>query len=106
MAYAIVKTVNPNARETPTSPMPMFSGVAPSIAMTFAAKTALPHPPKTSQNVPSNSAAQRFPIFMIHSDYKRNLTTTRDSEIATTAARDPMGSILAPVLALRILSKF
>jgi hypothetical protein len=32
---------------------------------TPAANTADPHPPKTSQNVPKNSAAARLPIGMI-----------------------------------------
>jgi hypothetical protein len=48
MAYAIVSTVNPNAKLTPSRPMPTFGNAA--------ARTALPHPPKTSQNVPMNSA--------------------------------------------------
>jgi hypothetical protein len=30
-----------------------------------AANTAEPHPPKTNQNVPKNSAAARFPIGMV-----------------------------------------
>src|SRR4051794_19630183 len=48
MANAIVSTVNPNARATPAKPIPRFGNAA--------ARTALPHPPKTSQNVPINSA--------------------------------------------------
>src|SRR5689334_16617816 len=48
MAYAMVRTVNPNARATPSRPMPTLGNAA--------ARTALPHPPKTSQNVPINSA--------------------------------------------------
>jgi hypothetical protein len=28
--------------------------------------TALPHPPKTNQNVPKNSAAARFPSVIAH----------------------------------------
>src|SRR6185436_8248227 len=47
-AYAPVSTVKPNASETPVNPMPT-SGKA-------AASTALPQPPRTSQNVPMNSA--------------------------------------------------
>lgn len=58
MAYAMVSTVNPKARETPTRPIPRLSGVAPSRAMNLAARTALPQPPKTSQNVPNSSAMQ------------------------------------------------
>jgi len=48
MANAIVKTVNPNANDTPAMPI------------TSAANTALPQPPKTSQNVPINSAVILF----------------------------------------------
>src|SRR5581483_7247155 len=44
----MVRTVNPKAKATPNSPMPTFGNAA--------ARTALPHPPKTSQNVPMNSA--------------------------------------------------
>src|SRR4051812_12037873 len=53
MAYAIVSTVNPNAKLTPSRPMPTFGNAA--------ARTALPHPPKTSQNVPMNSAIALLP---------------------------------------------
>lgn len=35
--------------------MPMMIGVFASGVMTLAASTALPHPPKTSQNVPKSS---------------------------------------------------
>jgi hypothetical protein len=52
IANAIVNTVKPNASETPTKPMPN-SGYP-------AAKTALPQPPKTNQNVPINSALSFF----------------------------------------------
>ena len=48
MAYAIVSTVNPNAKETPRSPIPTAGKPAES--------TALPQPPRTSQKVPMNSA--------------------------------------------------
>src|SRR6188768_4053845 len=48
MANAIVRTVRPNASDTPSSPIPT-SGKA-------AASTALPQPPRTSQKVPMNSA--------------------------------------------------
>ena len=56
MAYAIVRTVRPKAKDTPIKPIPTPRKAA--------ARTALPHPPKTSQNVPMNSAVQRFPISM------------------------------------------
>src|SRR4051812_1239221 len=48
----MVKTVKPKARATPANPIPKV-GIA-------AARTALPQPPKTSQNVPRNSAAARL----------------------------------------------
>src|SRR5690348_393248 len=51
----MVSTVRPKASETPTSPMPTCGKPA--------AITALPHPPKVSQNVPMASAASFF-VFM------------------------------------------
>ena len=52
----MVSTVSPKASDTPTKPMPRpCTGPA-----KFAARTALPQPPSTSQNVPNNSAARRF----------------------------------------------
>jgi len=48
---AIVSSVRPNASATPRNPIPTFGKPA--------ASTALPHPPKTNQNVPINSAAKR-----------------------------------------------
>ena len=56
IAYAIVRTVSPNASATPSSPMPTCGNAADS--------TALPQPPKTSQNVPMASAIARFLIGM------------------------------------------
>src|SRR3954454_3415516 len=50
----MVMTVRPKASETPRRPIPTPGKAA--------ARTALPHPPKTSQKVPMNSAAQRFEI--------------------------------------------
>src|SRR6185369_13587840 len=52
MARAMVSTVSPNASDTPSKPIPTFGNAA--------ANTALPHPPRTSQNVPINSAVHRF----------------------------------------------
>src|SRR5580765_8525128 len=46
-AYAPVTTVRPKASETPRNPIPSAGNAA--------ASTALPQPPKTSQNVPRNS---------------------------------------------------
>src|SRR5580765_4754876 len=46
-AYAPVTTVRPKASETPRKPIPSPGKAA--------ASTALPHPPRTSQNVPRNS---------------------------------------------------
>src|SRR5688572_13951914 len=68
MAYAIVRTVNPNANETPSRPIPT-SGTA-------AASTALPHPPNTSQNVPMNSAVARCVILIAHL-WSRRLTVRK-----------------------------
>src|SRR5580692_1040525 len=53
MAKAMVRTVRPKARATPANPMPKEGKPA--------ASTAAPHPPKTSQNVPKNSASARLP---------------------------------------------
>ena len=50
MAYAMVSTVRPKASDTPSRPIPTLGNAA--------ARTALPQPPKTSQNVPKNSAAR------------------------------------------------
>src|SRR5687768_13154947 len=52
----MVTTVRPNASETPTRPMPTSGN--------FAASTALPQPPNTSQNVPNNSATERLRMGM------------------------------------------
>src|SRR3954464_1437748 len=54
-AYAIVSTVNPNAKATPTKPIPRPLS-APVGVRKLAARTALPVPPNTSTNVPANSA--------------------------------------------------
>jgi hypothetical protein len=45
----MVTTVRPKAKETPANPMPSSGNPA--------ARTALPHPPKTNQKVPINSAS-------------------------------------------------
>src|SRR5579864_4724768 len=44
--------------------MPISMGVPSSLAPTTDARTALPQPPNTSQNVPMNSATPRFQSFM------------------------------------------
>src|SRR5580693_3102171 len=49
----MVKTVSPKAQATPRKPMPVLGKPA--------ASTAAPQPPKTSQNVPINSAIERVP---------------------------------------------
>src|SRR3954451_1307045 len=54
-AYAIVSTVNPKAKATPTKPIPTPLS-APVGVRKLAARTALPVPPNTSTNVPANSA--------------------------------------------------
>jgi hypothetical protein len=48
----MVSKVSPNAKATPANPIPRFGNAA--------AKTALPQPPNTSQNVPKNSAKPRL----------------------------------------------
>lgn len=48
----MVSTVRPKARLTPSSPIPTSGNAA--------AITALPQPPRTSQNVPKNAANMRF----------------------------------------------
>ena len=58
MAYAIVRTVRPKAKETPAKPIPSSGNAA--------ASTALPHPPNTNQNVPTNSAVRRCVILILH----------------------------------------
>src|ERR1035438_6443701 len=52
IANAMVRTVRPKARATPAKPIPRPGKAA--------ASTALPHPPKTSQKVPINSANALF----------------------------------------------
>src|ERR1700730_3355903 len=57
----MVRTVSPNAKATPTNPMPSCGKAA--------ASTALPQPPNTSQKVPKNSAVSLRDInlsFTIH----------------------------------------
>src|SRR5579859_6840769 len=49
----MVRTVNPKAKATPANPIPRFGNAAD--------RTALPQPPKTSQNVPRNSAPVLLP---------------------------------------------
>ncbi|MNG15976.1 hypothetical protein D3C84_998460 [compost metagenome] len=51
MAKAMVSTVRPNAMATPSTPIPSGED---------AARTALPQPPNTSQNVPNNSVTERL----------------------------------------------
>jgi hypothetical protein len=58
IAKAIVSTVSPKASETPSKPMPTLGKAA--------ANTALPHPPRTNQNVPKNSAVYFCIVFSFH----------------------------------------
>src|ERR1700722_12894593 len=74
MAYAIVSTVSPNASDTPSSPMPTDGKAA--------AMTALPHPAKTSQKVPMNSAARGLTKRMVASP---NGTILTDDPLDTLA---------------------
>jgi hypothetical protein len=61
---AIVSNVRPNANATPRRPTPTLGKPA--------EITAVPHPPKTSQNVPINSAANRRDMLM--ADPPRDVT--------------------------------
>jgi hypothetical protein len=62
----MVNTVKPNANETPTNPIPKPGKPA--------AKTALPQPPNTNQNVPKNSAPTCFMLPpMIDMAYRKYL---------------------------------
>src|SRR5579862_4399032 len=61
MAKAMVSTVSPKARATPAKPIPRPGKAA--------ASTALPQPPKTSQDVPMNSAKSLFERGMFGSSY-------------------------------------
>src|SRR5712692_6555855 len=76
IAKAIVKTVRPKASETPSNPIPTFGKAA--------ASTALPHPPRTSQNVPRNSAVHRFVSDMKFSFQK--LLATREQKTCESIA--------------------
>src|ERR1700752_48831 len=58
MAYAIVRTVRPKAKDTPAKPIPSSGNAA--------ANTALPHPPNINQNVPTNSAVTRWLMLIWH----------------------------------------
>src|ERR1700676_3180442 len=62
---AIVNRVRPKASATPRNPIPVFGKPA--------ASTALPHPPKTSQKVPINSAVKRRDILMAASSKKSKI---------------------------------
>jgi hypothetical protein len=57
----MVITVRPKARDTPSKPIPTSGNAA--------AKTALPHPPRTNQKVPINSAPYFFIIYSLYVVY-------------------------------------
>jgi hypothetical protein len=57
----MVITVRPKANDTPSNPIPTLGNAA--------AKTALPHPPRTNQKVPINSAPYFFIVFSLSVDY-------------------------------------
>src|SRR6516225_3280246 len=68
----MVSTVRPNASETPSKPIPTCGNAADS--------TALPQPPRTSQNVPNDSAAIRLERVIAPSDREgRDLTPSSPS---------------------------
>ena len=83
MANAIVSTVNPKARATPRKPIPRLGNAA--------ARTALPHPPKTSQNVPRNSAAA-----LLLKGMSRPPVTTRWTVTARLPATKPIRGMRKP----------
>src|SRR4051794_10873198 len=56
-AYAPDNTVRPKARDTPSRPIPTSGNAA--------ASTALPQPPRTSQNVPIASATYFFAFIQV-----------------------------------------
>ncbi len=68
MAKAMVSTVRPNARATPSTPIPNGED---------AAITALPQPPNTNQNVPNNSVTERL---------NRDMRSVLDSPAIETAS--------------------
>ena len=57
IAKAMVRTVNPNASETPTNPMPSPGKAA--------ARTALPQPPSTNQKVPEKFSHVCFQLVLL-----------------------------------------
>src|SRR5271156_2612877 len=64
MAKAMVRTVRPKAKATPTNPtLKLTPGIFDGKP---AARTAVPQPPKTSQKVPKNSAAARLERCMVY----------------------------------------
>src|SRR5579872_740935 len=82
IANAMVKTVSPKAKATPAKPMPTAGKPA--------AITAEPHPPKTSQNVPKNSAAARLLMGIstsVDSDLQSRLFQPELTEGQSVAAR-------------------
>src|SRR3954462_9010532 len=66
----MVSTVRPNARETPSRPIPTAGNVA--------ARTAAPHPANVSQKVPKNSAVTRRDILSRIIPPTHGITTGRD----------------------------
>src|SRR5258708_30103334 len=76
IAYAIVRTVNPKANATPSSPIPTPGNAA--------ARTALPQPPNTSQKVPMNSATDflcRLIVFLaLQNEYSEQCTASTDRQ--------------------------
>src|SRR5947209_16355932 len=77
-AYAPVSTVSPNASATPAKPIPSFGYPA--------ARTALPHPPSTSQNVPKT---RRRDGVRARARSYRHSSTWRDRCRGSAAASKP-----------------
>src|SRR5215472_18957747 len=89
MAYAIVSTVRPNASATPAKPIPRLGKAA--------ARTALPHPPNTSQKVPSNSARDLLVKDTCIAHLRDRRTSASPAQVSREAAEaSPDNSVQRP----------
>src|SRR4051794_25975593 len=79
-AYAIVRTLSPNASATPAKPMPSPGNAA--------ASTALPQPPSTNQNVPQSSAIDRR-----HNDIAGTALSSAGPNLRDVRAKPIAGSL-------------
>ena len=83
MAYAIVRTVRPNANDTPSSPIPTSGNAA--------ASTALPQPPNTSQNVPISSAVRGRASVMVTPSAQVKVETSDDADYTAAISQTEPG---------------